>query len=177
MVYIVFSSIFFGGLSSLDCGDCIRIRVKAGHAMFMPAGFIHLVTTNEDSVVIDANFMHRSQISLAANMIEQEIQDDVPSGASFPCLDVLATAVLKQSMDEVGLERMTFSATALKESMDKNGEASLTIPEKHVRELWDLVKNNLRSQRFETISPIIKLGPTTLKELRNFAEERAVSRK
>ena len=147
-MYVCFSYIFFGAIPSLDGGGCVQISVKEGQAVVMPAGFIHMVTTDADSIVIGANFLSMGQLPVIMDTISQEIQDKIPEGERFRRMDVLAMAAVSAAMA---------------------GDTSIPIEDLH-RLYTDFTRRGSRDTLFSSLAPHFPQFPTSVTAMNEFVD-------
>jgi hypothetical protein len=89
---------FFGATRGLDT-PCLRLRVKAGEAILIPAGMIFMVWAKEDTVALVAHYLdfhHLPQI--VAEYIEER-EARAPLEECFPCSSQLLLMVLSAWVD------------------------------------------------------------------------------
>ena len=64
--------------------DCMRVEVGAGDTVFLPGGWPHAVTTEEDSVVIGGNFLHGHDLFVQLACWSMEDRLGVKSTFRYP---------------------------------------------------------------------------------------------
>lgn len=64
--------------------DIIRVQLKQGQTMIIPAGWIHAVFTPTDSLVFGGNFLHGFDISKQVDVYSIETRCKVPQRFRFP---------------------------------------------------------------------------------------------
>ena len=67
---------FFGSHPGLDEGGCQSVTLRAGQAVIMPAGFIHMVETQGHSIALGINFLHVRHLGLVASEYHRERQNE-----------------------------------------------------------------------------------------------------
>lgn len=72
---------------------CAKVVLTAGMAMVMPAGFIHLVATTSDAVVIGCNFVHKDHVPRVIAAFRQG-EKNAPADTVLRGLDGLALSAL-----------------------------------------------------------------------------------
>ncbi|KAI9209865.1 lysine-specific demethylase 2B-like protein [Polychytrium aggregatum] len=68
------SDVFLGD----QVDECVRVHLRAGNTMMIPAGWIHAVYTPKDAIVIGGNFLHGLDIARQLSISRIEIETNVP---------------------------------------------------------------------------------------------------
>ncbi|KAJ1998166.1 JmjC domain-containing histone demethylation protein 1 [Coemansia thaxteri] len=64
--------------------QCFEVHLKAGHTLFIPAGWIHAVFTPVDTIVIGGNFMTMQSLNTHIGTYKLEARTKVPARYRFP---------------------------------------------------------------------------------------------
>lgn len=70
--------------------DMMRVTIRAGETMFIPAGWIHCVHTPQDTLVVGGNFLADYHVAMHWRLEEMEKATHVPRKFRFPHLVRLA---------------------------------------------------------------------------------------
>uniref|UniRef100_A0AAF5DMA0 JmjC domain-containing protein n=1 Tax=Strongyloides stercoralis TaxID=6248 RepID=A0AAF5DMA0_STRER len=81
--------------------DCCRITLTAGQSFYLPAGWIHAVLTNEDSLMIGGNFLTVASLETHIKIVESERRLRVESDYKYPYFTELMWYTIAEAVKEI----------------------------------------------------------------------------
>ena len=87
--FLGWKPMFLGDHPRCDAGGCGKIVLTERQALVMPAGLIHMVGTNSESVALGVTFIHRGHLLTAARVFRHKQKHDETFNSCYPAYPLL----------------------------------------------------------------------------------------